>query len=335
MKILFIGDPHLRINRFSLAIDLFSWIESEIDKHQPDLVVNLGDTFHDHAVLRSELLEEFRQHVLRVTPKVPYYYVLGNHDQYKPKDAKYHALQNFIGIKRFLVIDSPTELHDITFVPYLADHDQFPLDTKQICVAHQTFIGADYGYMRESAGVDAGKVKAEIIISGHIHKKQEFGKVVYPGIPYAQNANDVDQEKAILLFDTASYQKTWITSPFPSWRSLTYVVAADNPMDGLYGIIEQTVNQKDQWILNIEGPKAEIAAFLSSKRYQKIVENKTVMPRPTFTDKEKQAVSIKATETEVILHDFVEKVYTGSLDRNLLTGKLQEILSSVKSQKSS
>ena len=300
------------------------------------MVFNLGDTFHDHAVLRSELLEEFRQHVLRVTKSLgkPYYYVLGNHDQYKPKDAKYHALQNFDGIHNFVVVDSVhNDLDGITIVPFLADHGEFPLETQPICIAHQTFIGADYGYMRESAGVDAGKVTANIIISGHIHKKQEFGKVIYPGIPYAQNANDVDQSKAILLFDTKTYEKTWIPSPFPLWRSITYVVAPDNPIDGLYGILEAEVNDKDHWILKIEGPKAEVTSFINSKKFINFQKNKSIMPRPEFTDKEKRAISIDAQSTEVILQEFVKKVYDGSIDKSVLTDKLMQIFDNVKSHK--
>lgn len=325
MKILFIGDPHLRINRFNLGIELFRWIEDIISKEKPDIVVNLGDTFHDHAILRAELLEEFRNHVNNVAALAPYYYILGNHDQYKPKDAKYHALQNFKNINNFHVIEETTEISGLTMVPYIADHSQFPLDTQKICIAHQTFIGADYGYMRESAGVDAGKVKADIIISGHVHKKQEFGKVVYPGIPYAQNANDVDQTKAILLFDTETYDKKWIYSPFPLWRSITYEVSQDQPIDGLYEILNEEVNDKDHFIVKVIGPKAEIAAFLSSKKYKDIAKKTNIMPRPEFTDKDKKTVSLKSKDVKQVLKDCVDKIYDGGVNKDILTKELMSL----------
>ncbi len=57
------------------------------------------------------------------------------------------------------------------------DFTKFPRETQPICIAHQTFVGADYGYYRPDVGADADKCNAEIIISGHVHKKQEFGKV--------------------------------------------------------------------------------------------------------------------------------------------------------------
>jgi predicted MPP superfamily phosphohydrolase len=93
MKILLVGDPHLQMSTFQQSIDLLKWIESVAEEHKPDVVCNLGDTFHNHAVLRVELLKEFQDHVLRVTQNLntEYWYVLGNHDQYSNKSSKYHV----------------------------------------------------------------------------------------------------------------------------------------------------------------------------------------------------------------------------------------------------
>ena len=62
-RILFIGDPHLKINRFDLATKFLTWLDALIEKEKPDLVVNLGDTFDTHAVLRSEVMNIFMAHV--------------------------------------------------------------------------------------------------------------------------------------------------------------------------------------------------------------------------------------------------------------------------------
>src|SRR5210317_745108 len=181
MKILLIGDPHLKITKFNLAQEFLSWVNQVIKDQRPDMVINLGDTFHTHAVIRSEVVTEFKNHVSGVTKLgIPYYYILGNHDCYKPDDSKYHALQPF-DIENFHVIDEVTDVGNMTMVPYIHDFDKFPTQTKSICVAHQQFVGCDYGYYRPDIGVDADKVSADIIISGHIHKRQMFGKVIYPG----------------------------------------------------------------------------------------------------------------------------------------------------------
>ena len=107
-KVLFIGDPHLRINKFSLAIQFLTYLNKFVDEHKPDIVVNLGDSLDTHAVIRSEVLNELMNHIYHVVDSgIPYIYLKGNHDQYSPKDGKYHALLPFKGrINNLFVVDS-------------------------------------------------------------------------------------------------------------------------------------------------------------------------------------------------------------------------------------
>ena len=251
MKILFIGDPHLKINDFEQSVKLLRWIEDVVVEKDPDIVCNLGDTFHTHAVLRSELMTEFKKHVDTITMARPYWYVLGNHDQYKPKDSKYHALQCFSQNELFRVFDKPrTDILDITIIPYVQKFDDFPLDTNRICITHNTFIGADYGFRREDCGIDAERVSADIIISGHIHKRQSFGKVIYPGTPVAHNASEVDETKGLLLIDTATYEQEFIESPFPAWKSLDLTISDEFSLKDLHESI-LTIANVHKWILKI------------------------------------------------------------------------------------
>src|SRR5581483_11192614 len=137
----------------------------------------------------------------------PYVYLVGNHDMYKPNDSKYHAMLPFKGkIDNFHVIDEVTNLFGMTFVPYQHNGATFPNNTLPVVVAHQTFIGADYGPIRDTTGVDPGRLNScEIVISGHIHKRQRLvGErrcdIVYVGSPFSQSASDVDQVKGISIF---------------------------------------------------------------------------------------------------------------------------------------
>lgn len=327
-KILLIGDPHLKINNFQQSVELLRWIEQIVAEYNPDIVCNLGDCFDTHAVVRSELMKEFKDHVLTVTKTCEYWYVLGNHDQFRPKDAKYHALQPF-NIDRLTVFDETTHIDDLntTVVPYVQDFEDFPLQTRKICITHNTFIGADYGFKREDAGVNADKVSADVIISGHIHKRQTFGKVIYPGTPYAHNANDVDETKGLLLFDSETLEQKFIESPFPKWRNLEFTVSADNSFANLNDMLKQELNEKDKFILKVTGPKIELTAYFKSKPYLALVKGKNVMPKPIAIDKTKQKVSIKATSMRDIMGEYVEKVYDGSIDKQLILQKIDKLLS--------
>lgn len=338
-KILFIGDPHLKINRFELATKFLSWTNSVIEEKRPDIVVNLGDTFDTHAVLRSEVMNEFMDHVDYVNSLgIHYVYLLGNHDMFKPNDAKYHAMRPFKGRSPLLhVIDEPTEMFDMLFIPYQPNPNTFPKQLKPICVAHQTFFGADYGPVTAKDGVDPTSLTGcDIVISGHIHKRQILENtgatsIVYVGSPFSQSASDVGQVKGLTLFDTDTYEQEFIETPLPTWRRLHVVVSVDNPIKNVETMIEMFVQgSKDHWVLELEGPRPEIVSFLSSKKYKESIKDVDVKVKTTFTDKEKRKISIEAKSMDSIISDYVVKVYSGTIDKKELLEAAKVILSSAK-----
>ena len=326
-KILFIGDPHLRMTYFDQSVKFLRWVEEQVEILKPDIVCNLGDTFHNHAILRSELLKEFKDHVNNCN--TTYWYVLGNHDQYKPKDSKYHALQVFENLPNFKLFDKTEHLSDlgITVIPYVQEFKDFPTNTLPIVITHNTFIGADYGFKREDCGIDADKIHADIIISGHIHKRQTFGKVHYPGTPFAHNATDVGQTKGILLFETETLEQQFIESPFPKWRSIEFEVDYTRPTTALHTLLEHSLDDQNKWILKVSGPKVELTAYFKSKKYLKLIEGKNVVSKTTPIDSEKQnRVKIEAVSPEGIVSEYVNKVYSGGEDKDLIIKRAHQII---------
>lgn len=329
------GDPHLRINKFTLATQFLSWLNEFIKEHKPDVVVNLGDALDTHAIIRSEALNELMNHIYYVIDLgIPYVYLKGNHDQYSPKDSKYHALLPFKNrIHNLHIIDSPQDLFGMTFVPYLADGSEFPRTTLPICVAHQTFLGADYGPINAKEGVDAETISAEIIISGHIHKRHNLGKVVYVGSPYSQDASDVNQIKGISLFNTDTYEFTFHKTPMPAWKSFKFELGNDQSAEILHlSLMEALSNTTDHMVIELKGPKAEIIAYVESTRYLKLVKDSSIRLKTVFTDKERKKISINAVSMEHIISEFVSKVYNGSLDKDKVLEQAKVILAEVKSQ---
>ena len=337
MRVVCIGDPHLRINKFSLATQFLSWINKFIEDEKPDLVVNLGDALDTHAVIRSEAINELMSHIYHVIDcGVPYVYIKGNHDQFSPKDSKYHALLPFKNrIANLHIVDEPQDLFGMTFVPYLVDGNTFPKITKPICFAHQTFLGADYGPINAFEGIDANTISAEIIISGHIHKKHNLGKVVYVGSQYSQDASDANQIKGISTFDTDTFKFSFTQTPMPTWKSFKFEISSTATSSELHASIEEATSGKsrnDHYLFELTGPKAEVVAYVESPKYLKLVKGLSIRLKTVFTDKERKKVSINAVSMEQILSEFVGKVYNGSLDKDKVLQKAKEVLEQVKSQ---
>lgn len=336
-RVLFIGDPHLQINRFDLAKQFLKWLNETIRDLRPDLVVNLGDTFDTHAVLRAEILTEFVWHLEYVYAEgIPYVYLLGNHDMYKPKDAKYHALRHFVGKMRHVhIVDEVQDLFGMTFVPYQPDPSKFPKKTLPICVAHQTFIGADYGSIATKDGVDAATIEGcELVISGHIHTRhaippRDIGRasVSYPGSPFSQSSEDIDQVKGLTLFDTDTYEETFIECPLPRWRGLRYDIGQLFGVEALHTDLSSVLAEsKDHWTIELNGTKTEISSYLDSEKHAKLVNGVDVTFIPKYTDKEKRKLRIEARSMNQIVSDYIAKVYSGSLDKDLLRTKALDLI---------
>lgn len=335
MKILCIGDPHLRINKFSLATQFLTWINKFIEEQKPDLVVNLGDSLDTHAVIRSEVINELMNHIYSVINLgIPYVYVSGNHDYFSPKSSKYHALLPFKDkIQNLFIVDEPQDLFGMTFVPYLADGNTFPKQTQSICFAHQTFLGADYGLVNALEGVDANTISADIIISGHIHKKHNLGKVVYVGSPYSQDASDVDQIKGISTFDSDTFKWDFTQTPLPTWHKFVYELRGEKDCDELHSKLKETlINSNDHYVLEITGPKAEVITYVESARYLQLIKGLSIRLKTVFTDKERKKTSINAVSMEQIVSEFVSKIYTGSLNKEKVLQKARQVLEQIKFQ---
>lgn len=334
-RVLFIGDPHLKITRFDLAKQFLVWINDIIAKYKPDLVVNLGDTFDTHAVVRSEVMTEFIKHVAEINKTCPYVYLLGNHDMYKPNDNKYHALKHLKGIiKDFHVIDEITNLEGMTFVPYIHKAEDFPKQSLPICVAHQTFKGADYGDITTKDGVDASSVTgAEIIVSGHIHKRHRLdgrgATVIYIGSPFSQSASDINQIKGVSIIDTETYAEEFIVSPMPMWRGVKYEISPTFMIDEMHEDLVEQLNDKDHWVIELTGPKAELLGYLGSKKGKSITTGRDVKIKTVFTDKEKRQIRIAATSLSSIVSEYIDKVYSGSIDKDLLKSTASDIYKSL------
>lgn len=319
-KILFIGDPHITHNHLSDDIKMFEWIGSVIVEHRPDLVVNLGDTFDSHAVIRSECLSIFKKHIDFVCRdlKTEMIYVLGNHDMFRPNDRTYHALKPFIGLyKNFKIVDKAEVIDDILYVPYLTDGETWPNIEAKIAITHNTFLGADFSFRRAEKGLDVRSILSDIVVSGHVHKRHTLNEsrpgrsdssVIYVGTPRAHSATDAGQLKGLSIMELDGDRDpkwTFIPSIFPNWRKETVPVSVD-----LNSVLS---DPKDHYIIELVGTKTEIKALLASNEVALLKNDFDISFRSSPTDLSKiNKTQIKAITIDKMVEEYLSKVYKGN-----------------------
>jgi DNA repair exonuclease SbcCD nuclease subunit len=319
MKLLLVGDPHIRHTHLIDGKKLLTWVESKATELKPDLVINLGDTFDTHSVVRAEVLSEVYRHVLGVSKIAPYAMILGNHDCWKPSDSTYHALEVFKSINNVVVADRPVVYEGISLVPFLPDPKKWPLAPNGgIALTHNTFIGADYGFKIADGGVPLEAAECfDLVVSGHIHKRQDLGNVHYVGTPMAISAAEVDQIKGLTLLETETLERTFIPSPFPCWRSAS--IAVGDPLPEL--------NEKDYWILKVKGTKADIKSLSSSREFDDLLKRCSVSLRIEALDREKvQRTRITSGTVTEMVEKYVDVIYSGNIDKSELKTALRKSL---------
>ena len=106
------------------------------------------------------------------------------------------------------VVDEPTRIgpgviaipHRDSGEDFLSLCSEYPEDATVVC--HQTFNGGQYdnGFYAKD-GIDPNLVPQPMILSGHIHAPQSFGKVWYVGAPRWRTASDANVERAIWVVE--------------------------------------------------------------------------------------------------------------------------------------
>lgn len=219
MKYLLVGDPHVQISNLEESSLLFEKIYEIASNKKVDRIVILGDCFHNHDVIRSQVMK-FWLDILQKTP-VPVIIVTGNHDMpgSKELEGQVSALDAISLVKNVLVIKEPTIMDGYGFIPYIHSSEAFTSSLKDLHTkgcntffCHQTFNSARFenGFYAPH-GVELETIPEGVfIVSGHIHQTQkiETGKATiwYPGTPRWLTASDANSQKGVWIFDTETKQ---------------------------------------------------------------------------------------------------------------------------------
>jgi len=324
-KILCVGDLHLSHTRLALCSSVLKWIASTIVEHEPDAVVYLGDVFDTHAVIRSECLGIWTNHLRNTLDYCATYWIAGNHEFFKPNDSTYNALIPFAAWqhKHLKIVTQTVKLDGLGFVPYLPHGQSWKEATSgfrsDVTFTHNTFLGADLGSRLAEQGIAGEEVSGDLIVSGHIHKRQQLSMgrgsspttVLYPGTPYSWSANDVDMTKGLTILDSDTLQTEFIESPFPTWRKVEVDLSVATEIS-----IPDRVSAKDHLLLHLTGSRATIKPIVGGRLVEDLRSKyASVSVSTKFIDSAKSNASVSSVSTSSIsetVESFMSRVYKGS-----------------------
>lgn len=209
MRDLLVGDPHSVPEELGDLEALLGLVLETARKYGVQRVVFMGDQYNNHNVVDVRCIEFWTRWFRRLQDEGFGVYALrGNHDQVAPRTAYPHAMLAHPNIE---VVAEPAVIGGWAAMPHYHDPKEFVAAALQLhlnapsvrgLLCHQTFKGAafDNGWKPDDA-VDAADVPFDVIVSGHIHRPQAFGKVTYIGAPRWRTRSDTAADRQLVVYE--------------------------------------------------------------------------------------------------------------------------------------
>lgn len=240
-----IGDDNKYTYRQKMIIETGKYLVDIIDKEQPDLIINLGDSFDQHTVtsydidVASEFFKCFRM------LSIPHLVLVGNHEMI---NQEFNAIRILSNINNITVISEPctvdtnlitgirhpdadlsntpkNENIKLAFLPYCNHKDILEFPEGDYLFSHQDIQGSIIrGSFALPEGIDPNilKDKYKLVFNGHIHKPSISGNVINVGsISTHSFSDDEEAVPQCYIFDTKTMDlKTFKPTICPLFRKM-------------------------------------------------------------------------------------------------------------------
>lgn len=323
MKLLFIGDPHFKVNNIP-DVELFiERVEQLAKTQQPDIICIGGDLLDKHERLHTIPLNKAYNFVNRMRQITLTYVLVGNHDMISNRQylaVEGHWMNGMKEWENVVIVDTVKYLdvngYHFVFCPYVEpgrfiealNTCETDWKTADCIFAHQEFYGCKMGAIVSVEG-DKWSDEYPPVVSGHIHAKQTIGNVYYTGSAM-QHAFGESEQNIIAILEwnkpNTLYKLTEHDLKLPRKK----IVYADVDNIDEFKLPET----KDKIKVTISGNYDEFKAFKRSKKYKELIDSGTkVIFKATREqikkDKEsiEQMEKIDTSDFNFILHTLINK----------------------------
>ena len=265
--------------RQAMIIQTAKWISKLAKENNPNIIINLGDTFDQHTLTSydTEIARQFFSEFQSLN--IPHYVVIGNHEMI---NEKFNAVAMLDNVNNINVIQDPQSIEinncKLAFLPYRNYKDIQELPEGDFLFSHNDIYGST---IRRSYKLDNGidpnilKQKYKLVFNGHIHKNSIFSNVINVGSCTTHSfADDNDWQPQVYIFDTETLDlETFVNTNCPLFK--TYDI---NSIDELNNIINN-LNKQFKYVIHITCPfelKNSVKTILTT--------NKTILNNNTEQD---------------------------------------------------
>jgi DNA repair exonuclease SbcCD nuclease subunit len=208
--------------------EFIDWFIDNAKKENCETAIFLGDWSHNRNSLNLFTLDSS----LRCLEKLgaafeQFFWFPGNHDLFYKDKRDIHSSAFGRHIPGVTVVEEVTTIDDVTLVPWLVG-DEWKTISKTKSKYMFGHFELPLFYMNAMVQMpDHGELQAEhfthqdYVFSGHFHKRQQRGKIVYIGNAFPHNFADTwDDERGMMVMEWGGEPKFIDWDNCPKYRSL-------------------------------------------------------------------------------------------------------------------
>ncbi len=283
------SDLHLKEETaYSIFMDVLPGILDAACRDKDRAIAFLGDWWHTRYRVNIRLQNRTADWLKECAEaKVRLIILPGNHDQIN--EAGENALEVFHTGKNVQVRTEPTWDRFGYWIPYRKNPEDIKTalsrpdgtwivegENKKILWTHNAVKGALMNNtIQDTDGLPPELFEDWQVFSGHYHKMQKIGHVVYIGSPYQTTAAESGQSKGFCVWDQET-QKLAFNSRIWGKRYHNLIVSPDSPLE-----FDSTLRQDDEIRISSRGVDAEeLGAAARSQGFTNVVVTPQVENNP-------------------------------------------------------
>lgn len=274
MRILAIGDIHIKSDNVKIINLLKTKIVSYIEKNTIDIIVILGDVLDTHEKIHSELMNVAYDFIHELKKHNSVYVLVGNHDyvnnqQFLTNKHWMNAMKEWTNVT---IVDSVIKYNDLVFCPYVPNGRFIEaLNTindwkKSKCIfAHQEFKSCNMGNYISEHG-DVWNKTFPMVISGHIHDSHKVGDNIYytgSSIQTSFDTSDKNTIAVITIKDNINIEEINFNLPR---KEVKYIDI--NELKSY-----EHIETKNSVKLKLEGTNEEFRSIKNTKKYKDLIKS--------------------------------------------------------------
>ena len=215
--------------------NFIKWMIEEAKREGAETCLFLGDWHNNRSAVNVSTLNYTTSNIKRLSENFEKVYVImGNHDLAYREKREINSLPFAKHLSNVHLIDEITNIGDMTIVPWLVGDEW---ETMKKLKSRYVFGHFELPHFKMNAmvempdhgGLNAGHFpNQELVFSGHFHKRQQRGNIVYMGNCFPHNYADAwDDERGCMFLEYGGQPDFRNWPGAPKFRTLTLTDAID------------------------------------------------------------------------------------------------------------